>query len=151
MWNSYFQEAEGQFEGQWKETIWPLIKDFDFGTVLELSPGAGRNTEKLSTLTSLLIAVDYNEFALEQARARLGTSRGGCEISYHRNNGFDLRMVPRRPGERSHGHAAAARAMASDRRLRDDLLQARLIVLTVCRSLRVSRPGVCPSQCESRG
>jgi SAM-dependent methyltransferase len=94
MWDVYFQEAEGQFEGQWKETIWPLIKDFDFGTVLELSPGVGRNTEKLSTLTSRLIAVDYNQYALEQARARLGTSCNGCEISYHQNNGRDLPMVP---------------------------------------------------------
>jgi ubiquinone/menaquinone biosynthesis C-methylase UbiE len=94
LWNAYFQEAEGQFEDQWKETIWPLTKDFDFGTVLELSPGGGRNTEKLSTLTSRLIAVDYNRCALEQTRARLGTSCGGCEISYHQNNGRDLQMVP---------------------------------------------------------
>lgn len=91
---AYFQQAEGQFEGQWNETIWPLIKDFDFDTVLELSPGAGRNTEKLSTLTSGLIAVDYNQHALDLTRARVGTSRGECEISYHRNNGSDLRMVP---------------------------------------------------------
>jgi hypothetical protein len=94
MWNGYFQEAEGLFEGQWQETIWPLIKDFDFGSILELSPGGGRNTEKLSTLTSRLIAVDYNEYALEQTRARLGSSRGKCEISYHQNNGWDLPMVP---------------------------------------------------------
>lgn len=92
-WNPYFQEAEGEFEKQWKEIIWPLIKDFDFGTVLELSPGAGRNTEKLTTLTSRLIAVDYRQNALNQTRARLGTIRGGCQISYHRNNGSDLKMV----------------------------------------------------------
>jgi hypothetical protein len=94
LWNGYFQEAEGQFEDQWTETIWPLIKDFDFETVLELSPGGGRNTEKLSTLASRLIAVDYNQYALEQTRGRLGTSRGGCEVSYHQNNGRDLSMVP---------------------------------------------------------
>jgi len=94
MWNDYFYEAEQEFEGQWKETIWPLIKDFDFGTVLELSPGTGRNTAKLSTLTSRLIAVDYNQSALEQMRSRLGTSYGGCTINYYKNNGSDLRMVP---------------------------------------------------------
>lgn len=100
-WNFHLQEEEGvprtlsgDFDGQWNDIIWPLIKDFDFGTVLELSPGGGRNTEKLSTLTSRLIAVDYNRYALEQARARLGTSRNGCEISYHQNNGLDLAMVP---------------------------------------------------------
>ncbi|MCW2685608.1 MAG: methylase involved in ubiquinone/menaquinone biosynthesis, partial [Mycobacterium sp.] len=77
-WKPYFKEAEGEFEGQWKEIIWPLIKDFDFGTVLELSPGAGRNTERLTTLTSRLIAVDYRQNALNQTRARLGTLRSGC-------------------------------------------------------------------------
>jgi ubiquinone/menaquinone biosynthesis C-methylase UbiE len=94
MWDIYFREAEGQFEGQWKETIWPIVRDFDFDTVLELSPGVGRNTEKLSELTSRLIAVDYNQHALEQTRARLGSGGSGCAISYHQNNGFDLRMVP---------------------------------------------------------
>src|ERR1700744_2525707 len=64
LWNGYFQDAEGEFEDQWTETIWPLIQGFDFGTVLELSPGGGRNTEKLSTLASRLIAVDYNRYAL---------------------------------------------------------------------------------------
>lgn len=94
MWNSYFQEAERLMEEQWNETIWPLIKDFDFTTVLELSPGSGRNTEMLSKLASRLFAVDYNQYALDQTLARLGTRQGGCEISYHRNNGLDLAMVP---------------------------------------------------------
>jgi ubiquinone/menaquinone biosynthesis C-methylase UbiE len=93
-WKPYFEEAEGLFEQQWTEIIWPLIHDFDFTTILELSPGGGRNTERLSTLTSQLIAVDYRQNALNQTRARLGTSRNGCEITYHRNNGSDLQMVP---------------------------------------------------------
>ncbi len=62
--------------------------------MLELSPGAGRNTEKLSTLTSRLIVVDYNQDPLNRTRARLGTHPRGCEINYHRNNGSDLPMVP---------------------------------------------------------
>ena len=78
-WEPYFKDAEGDFEGQWEEIIWPLIKDFDFGTVLELSPGGGRNTERLSTLTSRLIVVDYRQNALDLTRARLGTTRGVCE------------------------------------------------------------------------
>lgn len=94
MWDIYFREAESEFAGQWKETIWPIIKDFDFSTVLELSPGVGRNTEKLSELTSRLIAVDFNQHALEQTRSRLAAAGSGCEVSYHQNNGIDLRMVP---------------------------------------------------------
>jgi ubiquinone/menaquinone biosynthesis C-methylase UbiE len=93
-WNDYYREAEDMLEEQWNEIIWPLIKDFDFGTVLELSPGAGRNTEKLSKLASRLIVVDYCRDPLNRTRARLGTNDRGCEISYHRNNGSDLPMVP---------------------------------------------------------
>lgn len=93
MWDIYFREAEGQFHEQWIGTIRPLIEDFDFSTVLELSPGAGRNTEKLTELTSRLIAVDYNRQALEQTRERLRALGSRCEITYHQNNGCDLRMV----------------------------------------------------------
>jgi SAM-dependent methyltransferase len=93
MWDVYFREAEGQFHEQWIGTIRPLIEDFDFSTVLELSPGAGRNTEKLSELTPRLIAVDYNQQALEQTQARLSALGSRCEVTYHQNNGCDLQMV----------------------------------------------------------
>jgi ubiquinone/menaquinone biosynthesis C-methylase UbiE len=93
-WGHYFNKSETQFEEQWEQTIWPLIKEFDFTAVLELSPGAGRNTEKLSTLTSQLIAVDISQDALDQTWSRLNTMRGTCEIRYIRNNGSDLSMVP---------------------------------------------------------
>jgi ubiquinone/menaquinone biosynthesis C-methylase UbiE len=93
MWNDYFKEAEASIEWQWDTIIWPLIKEFDFSTVLELSPGRGRNTQKLCTVAKRIIAVDYNEYALEQTRARLGSSHEGCQITYHRNGGADLSMV----------------------------------------------------------
>ena len=81
MWNRYFQEAEASFGNQWESIIWPLVKAFDFSTVLQLAPGAGRNTQKLCTIATRIIAVDYNEYALEQTRVRLGSFHGGCEIS----------------------------------------------------------------------
>ena len=93
-WDNYYRGAEGQLGEQWNEIIWPAIKDFDFSTTLELSPGAGRNTERLSQLASRLIVVDYNQDPLNRTRARLGTRQGNCEISYHKNNGSDLPMVP---------------------------------------------------------
>lgn len=94
MWNPYFREAEGSFAIQWETVVWPLIRDFDFTHVLELSPGAGRNTQMLCTLARRLTAVDYNEYALKQTRERLGQVYSGCELQYHRNNGYDLSMVP---------------------------------------------------------
>jgi ubiquinone/menaquinone biosynthesis C-methylase UbiE len=93
LWNRYFEQAEASIDTQWETIIWPLIQDFDFSVVLELSPGAGRNTAKLCAHARRLIAVDYNEYALEQAEARLGRVYSGCAISYHRNNGRDLAMV----------------------------------------------------------
>jgi len=94
MWEAYFDDVEGIFEHQWQTMIWPLVKDFDFSTVLELSPGAGRNTQKLATLAKRIVAVDYNQYALDRTHARLGDARAGCVIEYHRNGGTDLSMVP---------------------------------------------------------
>jgi ubiquinone/menaquinone biosynthesis C-methylase UbiE len=94
LWNQYFEKAELLMEEQWQRIIWPLINEFDFDTVLELSPGGGRNTQKLCTVAKRVIAVDYNDYALEQTKARLGSSYRGCDITYHRNSGSDLAMVP---------------------------------------------------------
>lgn len=94
LWNDYFKDAARDMDAQWKEIIWPLISDFDFTSVLELAPGAGRNTEKLCSISKKIYAVDYNEYALEQCRKRLGKSFQGCEIIYCRNTGSDLRMIP---------------------------------------------------------
>lgn len=93
LWDEYFQRAEADMEAQWNEVIFPLIRDFDFETALELAPGTGRNTEKLCGLAKKIYAVDYNEYALEQCRGRLGEQSGGCQISYHVNNGTDLAMI----------------------------------------------------------
>jgi ubiquinone/menaquinone biosynthesis C-methylase UbiE len=94
MWEAYFDDVEGIFEQQWQSVIWPLIEGFDFSAVLELSPGAGRNTQKLTTLAKRIVAVDYNQYALDRTQARLGNSTANCVIEYHRNGGTDLAMVP---------------------------------------------------------
>lgn len=93
-WDDYFRVAEGQLDEQWDEVIWPAIQGFDFETTLELSPGAGRNAERLSKLASRLIVVDYNQDPLNRTRKRLGDRQGSCTMNYYRNNGFDLSMVP---------------------------------------------------------
>jgi len=93
LWNEYFERAEADMDAQWRDIIFPLIRDFDFETVLELAPGTGRNTEKLSALAKKIYAVDYNRYALEQCSARLGEKVGECRIEYHANNGTDLAMI----------------------------------------------------------
>ena len=42
LWNEYFERAEADIDSQWRDIIFPLIRDFDFETVLELAPGTGR-------------------------------------------------------------------------------------------------------------
>ena len=93
LWNPYFEDAEPKIDDEWERFIWPTIKDFNFETVLELAPGGGRNTEKLTAVSNKIIAVDFNAYAIEQTRERLGSSHGGCQIEYHVNNGTDLQMI----------------------------------------------------------
>jgi ubiquinone/menaquinone biosynthesis C-methylase UbiE len=93
LWNQYFAEAEASMQTHWGGTIWPLIQNFNFDVVLELSPGGGRNTERLCAVSKKIYAVDFNSYAIDQCRKRLGSSFCGCDIEYHVNNGTDLRMI----------------------------------------------------------
>jgi len=93
MWDEYFTEAEAGMADSWNQTIWPVIKDFDFETVLELAPGAGRNTEKLARVARIIHAVDMNEYALRKLRARFQSVLGRCELHIHQNHGNDLDMI----------------------------------------------------------
>ena len=94
LWDEYFARAEADMDSQWRDTIFPLIRDFDFEIVLELAPGHGRNTEKLCALAKKIYAVDYNRDALERCRERLGEQTSDCRIEYHANDGTDLAMIP---------------------------------------------------------
>ena len=93
LWNHYFTLAEDAIDHQWDTMIWPVIKDFDFDTVLELAPGAGRNTEKLAQLAGTIHAVDLNEYAIEQTRQRFQNYTGDCKLYFHTNDGSDLGMI----------------------------------------------------------
>lgn len=93
LWNQYFDEAEPHMESQWTDIIWPMIKDFDFSAVLELGPGAGRNTKKLCALAKMVYAVDLNSYALQKLKDNVGESFKGCKIVYHQNNGYSLSII----------------------------------------------------------
>ena len=93
LWNQYFVDAESGIQFQWDKYIWPLINKFDFNSVLELAPGGGRNTERLCSVAKNIYAIDYNFYAIEQCRKRLGNSHSGCNIEYHVNNGLDINMI----------------------------------------------------------
>lgn len=90
LWQDWFDEAESSIEDQWKDPIWPLIRRADFSTVLELGPGAGRNSERLKELAGTLHLVDFNEYALELCKRRFRDHAGPCIIRYHQNDGRSL-------------------------------------------------------------
>ncbi len=93
LWNNYFINAEQCIDRQWDKIIWPVIKDFNFKNVLELAPGAGRNTEKLAEVSDHIYAVDLNEYALQQLRSRFQDYSGHCHLDFYKNKGSDLKMI----------------------------------------------------------
>jgi|ERR1035437_2139903 ubiquinone/menaquinone biosynthesis C-methylase UbiE len=93
LFSQYFVSSRHDMEHQWATMIWPLISNFDFTSVLELGPGAGRNTEKLCTVSKRIVAVDFNEYALQECRKALTNACHNCELVFQRNNGKDLRMI----------------------------------------------------------
>lgn len=93
LWNDYFADAEKCIDNEWNEVLWPIIQHFDLSTVLELAPGAGRNTERLATVSKQIHAVDFNAYALKQCKARMDKIDHSCDISFHRNDGTNLNMI----------------------------------------------------------
>src|SRR5438046_2933794 len=80
---AYYDSAEQTIDLQWRDLIWPLIKDCDFSTVVEIAAGHGRNTEFLRKQASRLIVVDINEENIEFMKQRFGQDE---RITYVVNN-----------------------------------------------------------------
>lgn len=93
LWDDYYEKAEPDIDWQWDKFIWPNIKDFDFNSVLELGPGGGRNTRKLSEHAGRLVLVEYKKYAIDKCRERFGDNLNGVPMSYIVNNGRDLRDI----------------------------------------------------------
>lgn len=94
LWSNWFDEAEASMESQWNDPIWPLIRRADFANVLEIAPGAGRNSARLKEHARELHLVDLNGYALDRCRARFADHRGPCAIHYHQNDGTSLAFLP---------------------------------------------------------
>jgi SAM-dependent methyltransferase len=91
----YFTDAEGAIEKQWDTIIYPIIKDLDFSSVLDLACGHGRNSEYLRRLTKQLHLVDVNQSCIDACRERFGDELDGTRFFYHVTDGNHLRMIPR--------------------------------------------------------
>lgn len=93
-WNNYFKDAEPEIQHEWRNTIWPRIQNADFDTVLELAPGAGRNTQMLLPLAREIYLVDVNEYALDKCRKRFASHAGAARLHYYKNDGCSLSEIP---------------------------------------------------------
>jgi hypothetical protein len=89
----YFGDAEPYMEGQWNATVWPIIKDSDFSSTLEIACGHGRQSEFLRRHARDLHLVDVNEACIEACRRRFGDNMEGCRFHYHVTDGNHRGMI----------------------------------------------------------
>jgi ubiquinone/menaquinone biosynthesis C-methylase UbiE len=94
LWIPYFLDAEADMETQWTKQIWPEIEGFDFTTVVELSPGGGRNTKRLMKHAGEIHLVDFNQYAITLCKFRFMDYEGACRLNYHVNDGKSLAAIP---------------------------------------------------------
>jgi ubiquinone/menaquinone biosynthesis C-methylase UbiE len=92
-WCSYFEMAEGWMQESWEKIIWPMIRGADFSHVLEIGPGAGRNTAMLAQHAKEIHCVDLNEHPLHKCRERFANYPGACVFHFHQNDGHTLPMI----------------------------------------------------------
>ena len=86
----YFAHAEEFMPIQWKQTIWPIIKDEDFISTLELACGHGRNTEFLRRYAKSIDLVDVNQTCIDACEKRFGPEKDGCVFRFHVTTGNSL-------------------------------------------------------------
>lgn len=89
--NPYFAQAEPVMEALWADLVRPFLRGSDFGCVLDLATGHGRNARMLLPLAGRLILVDIQPGNIGICRRRFGDDP---RITYLVNNGYDLRDVP---------------------------------------------------------
>jgi SAM-dependent methyltransferase len=86
----YFAHAEEFMALQWERTIWPIIKDEDFTSTLELACGHGRNTEFLRRFAKSIDVIDVNQTCIDACETRFGLEKDGCVFRYHVTSGNTL-------------------------------------------------------------
>lgn len=89
----YFVDAEPFMDMQWNSIIFPLIKDFDFTSVVDLACGHGRNTEYLRKLSKSISLVDINQSCIDACQRRFGLEKEGTIFSYFLTEGNSLGML----------------------------------------------------------
>ncbi|HEV7256392.1 MAG TPA: class I SAM-dependent methyltransferase [Bosea sp. (in: a-proteobacteria)] len=89
----YFIDAEPAMQLQWNQIIYPLIKDFDFSSVVDLACGHGRNSEMLSHHADEIHLIDINQSCIEACRDRFGTKKNKAKFFYYVTKGNNISMI----------------------------------------------------------
>ena len=71
--NTYYGMAEKHMDNQWIELVWPIIKDCDFSSVIDLAAGHGRNSRKLIEKSEKIVIVDFVESNIEKCKERFSS------------------------------------------------------------------------------
>ena len=87
---AYFDRAEAAFETQWAEIIGPLIDGIQYGTVVDLASGHGRNARRLAEKARLVHCVDINPDNIRFLTRRFS---GDPRFIVHQNDGANLPFV----------------------------------------------------------
>lgn len=87
----YYDDAEQYMDTQWRESIWPFIKDADFSYVVDLAAGHGRNSEKLKQHARKIHIVDINQENIDFCQKRFA---GDPRFSFTRNDGCSMSFLP---------------------------------------------------------
>lgn len=84
----YFADAERHLAWAWPNLVWPVIKECDFTSVIDLAAGHGRNCTKLRTVAERILVLDIQPGNVERCRQRFA---GDPAFEFAVNNGYDLR------------------------------------------------------------
>ena len=87
----YYDDAEQYMEKQWRESIWPFIREADFSNVVDLAAGHGRNSEKLKQHAGKIHIVDINQENIDYCRKRFANDP---QFTFTRNDGCSLDFIP---------------------------------------------------------
>jgi ubiquinone/menaquinone biosynthesis C-methylase UbiE len=85
---AYHGAAERDMQRQWRQWIWPLLKQFpiDYTQCVDFAAGYGRNTSKLLEQRGHVTAVDVNPDCVKHLKERFSTDR----VTVVLNNGVNL-------------------------------------------------------------
>jgi ubiquinone/menaquinone biosynthesis C-methylase UbiE len=83
----YFEPAEQSLDRQWEDIIAPLLDELEYGTVIDLASGHGRNARRLAEKARLVYCVDINPENVKFLRQRFA---GDHRFVIVRNDGATL-------------------------------------------------------------